>query len=77
MNFCLNRIVRIISLVVIKMVSKENNDKRVTIVIDKNLDYKFRKMASQKFKFEPKWYSKAIEEAVNLWIDNNVEEDFE
>ena len=59
------------------MVSKENNDKRVTIVIDKNLDYKFRKMASQKFKFEPKWYSKAIEEAVNLWIDNNVEEDFE
>ena len=77
MNFCLNRIVRIISLVVIKMVSKENNDKRVTIVIDKNLDYKFRKMASQKFKFEPKWYSKAIEEAVNLWIDNNVGEDFE
>ena len=59
------------------MVSKENNDKRVTIVIDKNLDYKFRKMASQKFKFEPKWYSKAIEEAVNLWIDNNVGEDFE
>ena len=59
------------------MVSKENNDKRVTIVIDKNLDYKFRKMASQKFKFEPKWYSKAIEEAVNLWIDNNIEEDFE
>lgn len=34
-------------------------------------------MASQKFRFEPKWYSKAMEEAVNLWIDKNSEEDFE
>ena len=42
------------------MTSKESDEKRVTIVIDKNLDYKFRKMASQKFRFEPKWYSKAI-----------------
>ena len=59
------------------MVSEESDEKRVTIVIDKNLDYKFRKMASQKFRFEPKWYSKAMEEAVNLWIDKNSEEDFE
>lgn len=59
------------------MVSKENNEKRVTIVIKENLDYKFRKMASQKFRFEPKWYSKAIEEAVNLWIEDNISEDFE
>ena len=59
------------------MTSKESDEKRVTIVIDKNLDYKFRKMASQKFRFEPKWYSKAMEEAVNLWIDKNSEEDFE
>ena len=59
------------------MTSKESEEKRVTIVIDKNLDYKFRKMASQKFRFEPKWYSKAMEEAVNLWIDKNSEEDFE
>ena len=59
------------------MVSKENNEKRVTIVIKENLDYKFRKMASQKFRFEPKWYSKAIEEAVNLWIEDNIGEDFE
>ena len=50
------------------MVSKESDEKRVTIVINKNLDYKFRKIASQKFRFEPKWYSKAIDEAVNLWI---------
>ena len=59
------------------MTSKESDEKRVTIVIDKNLDYKFRKMASQKFRFEPKWYSKAMEEAVNLWIDKNINEDFE
>ena len=59
------------------MTSKESDEKRVTIVIDKNLDYKFRKMASQKFRFEPKWYSKAMEEAVNFWIDDNIDEDFE
>ena len=59
------------------MTSKESDDKRVTIVIDKNLDYKFRKMASQKFRFEPKWYSKAMEEAVHLWIEDNIDEDFE
>ena len=59
------------------MASEESDKKRVTIVIDKNLDYKFRKMASQKFRFEPKWYSKAMEEAVNLWIDKNIDEDFE
>ena len=59
------------------MASEESDEKRVTIVFDKNLDYKFRKMASQKFRFEPKWFSKAMEEAVNLWIDKNSEEDFE
>ena len=59
------------------MVSKESDEKRVTIVINKNLDYKFRKIASQKFRFEPKWYSKAIDEAVNLWIEENMGEDFE
>ena len=57
--------------------ASKSDEKRVTIVIDKNLDYKFRKMASQKFRFEPKWYSKAMEEAVNLWIDDNFDEDFE
>ena len=59
------------------MVSKGSDEKRVTIVINEDLDYKFRKMASQKFRFEPKWYSKAIEEAVNLWIEENIDEDFE
>ena len=59
------------------MVAEESDEKRVTIVINKNLDYKFRKIASQKFRFEPKWYSKAIDEAVNLWINENIGEDFE
>ena len=59
------------------MVSKESDEKRVTIVIKENLDYKFRKIASQKFRFEPKWYSKAMEEAVNLWIEDNIDENFE
>lgn len=59
------------------MVSKASDEKRVTIVINEDLDYKFRKMASQKFRFEPKWYSKAIEEAVNLWIEDNIDENFE
>ena len=59
------------------MASKESDEKRVTILINKNLDYKFRKIASQKFRFEPKWYSKAIDEAVNLWIEENMGEDFE
>lgn len=59
------------------MVSNGKDEKRVTIVINEDLDYKFRKMASQKFRFEPKWYSKAMEEAVNLWIEDNINEDFE
>jgi len=50
-----------------------SNSKRVTILIDEDLDYQFRKLASQKFKFQPKWYSKAIEEAIDLWIKENVE----
>ena len=57
--------------------ASKSDEKRVTIVIDKNLDYKFRKMAYQKFRIENKWYSKAMEEVVNLWIDKNMDEDFE
>ena len=51
--------------------------KRVTVYIDSDLDYEFRRLASQKFRFEPKWYSKAIKEAILLWIENNPEENFE
>ena len=59
------------------MAVEESDEKKVTIMINRNLDYKFRKMASQKFRFEPRWYSKAMEEAVNLWIEENIDEDFE
>lgn len=51
--------------------------KRVTVHIDSELDYEFRRLASQKFRFEPKWYSKAIKEAILLWIENNPEENLE
>ena len=51
--------------------------KRVTVHIDSDLDYEFRRLASQKFRFEPKWYSKAIKEVILLWIENNPEENFE
>ena len=57
--------------------SKKTKIKRVTIHVDSELDYEFRRLASQKFRFEPKWYSKAIEEAILLWIENNPEEEFE
>lgn len=56
------------------MALKNNNEKRVTILIDKDLDYEFRRLASRKFKFGTKWYSRAMEEAINLWIAENPEE---
>lgn len=45
--------------------------KRVTVSVDSPLDYEFRKLASQKFKFEKGWYSKAIAEAMDVWINYN------
>lgn len=51
--------------------------KRVTITVNQDLDYKFRKIASQKFNFKTKWYSKAIEEAIELWIEENPETNLE
>jgi hypothetical protein len=45
--------------------------KRVTISLPAQTDLKFRRMASQKFKFEKGWYSKAIAEAINFWMDKN------
>ena len=57
--------------------SKVKKMKRVTVHIDSELDYEFRRLASQKFRFEPKWYSKAIREAILLWIENNPEDEFE
>lgn len=44
--------------------------KRVTISINNDLDMNFRKLASSKLLFTSGWYSKAIEEAMKLWIEN-------
>lgn len=43
--------------------------KRVTITVNKDVDLHFRKIASSKMLFKTGWYSKAIEEAMQLWIN--------
>jgi hypothetical protein len=53
------------------MKSFSSPTKRVTVSLDSHLDYEFRKLASQKFKFEKGWYSKAISEAMDVWINYN------
>ena len=45
-------------------------NKRVTISINNDIDLDFRKLASSKMLFRTGWYSKAIEEAMVLWIQN-------
>ena len=47
-----------------------DKNKRVTITINNDLDLHFRKLASSKMLFETGWYSKAVEEAMELWIEN-------
>ncbi|MBQ7929283.1 MAG: hypothetical protein IJ287_11165 [Methanobrevibacter sp.] len=44
--------------------------KRVTISINNDIDLNFRKIASNKMLFKKGWYSKAIEEEMLLWIEN-------
>ena len=43
--------------------------KRVTISINNDVDLNFRKLASSKMLCKTGWYSKAIEEAMILWIE--------
>lgn len=50
----------------------DKNQNRVTITINNDLDLHFRKLASSKMLFETGWYSKAVEEAMELWIENEV-----
>ena len=45
-------------------------NKRVTININNDVDLDFRRLASNKMRFSTGWYSKAIEEAMILWIEN-------
>ncbi|WP_405276792.1 hypothetical protein [Methanobrevibacter sp.] len=44
-------------------------NKRVTISINNDIDLHFRKIASNKMLFRSGWYSRAIEEAMLLWIE--------
>ncbi len=44
-------------------------NRRVTISINNDIDLNFRKIASSKMLFKTGWYSKAIEEAMLLWIE--------
>lgn len=47
------------------------NLKRATVSISYDLDYRFKKRASQKFRFEKGWYSKAMVEAMEMWLEYN------
>lgn len=50
---------------------KTTNLKRATVSIPYDLDYRFKKLASQKFRFEKGWYSKAMVEAMEMWLKYN------
>lgn len=43
--------------------------KRITVSVNENIDLVFKKFASQKFKFKRGWYSEAVMEAMELWIN--------
>lgn len=43
--------------------------KRVTINVNSEVDLNFRRLTSSKMLFETGWYSKAMEEAMLLWIE--------
>ncbi len=45
--------------------------KRTSVIVDTDLDFEFKKIASKKFHFQKGWYSKAISEAMELWIKAN------
>lgn len=44
-------------------------NRRVTISINNDIDLNFRRVASTKMLFKTGWYSKAIEEAMLLWME--------
>ena len=46
-----------------------SKNKRVTISINNDIDLNFRKLASNKMLFKTGWYSRAVEEAMLLWIE--------
>ena len=53
--------------------NKEKSTRKTTIAIDCDLDLKFRKIAASKFNFAHGWYTKAVNEALKEWVENNEE----
>lgn len=51
--------------------NESTNFKRATVSVPYDLNYRFKKVASQKFKFEKGWYSKAMVEAMEIWLNYN------
>lgn len=49
----------------------QKSNKRVTVSLPYNLDLEFRGLASKKFKFEKGWYSKAMVDAIRIWMIYN------
>ena len=53
-----------------------SQNRRVTISVNNDVDLNFRKIASSKMLFQTGWYSKAIEEAMLLWIEKEKVNEF-
>jgi hypothetical protein len=53
------------------MNKKDKTSKRTSVIVDTELDFEFKKIASRKFHFQKGWYSNAIFEAMELWIKAN------
>lgn len=53
------------------MMNPTTPQKRVTVSVNADLDLQFRKLASQTYKFEKGWYSKAMAEAMAMWMKNS------
>ncbi|MDO5821221.1 MAG: hypothetical protein U0L35_01360 [Methanobrevibacter sp.] len=45
--------------------------KKISLNINEDIDYEFKKIASKRFGFERGWYSKAINEALVEWIEKH------
>lgn len=48
--------------------------KKISLNIDSDMDYEFKKIASKRFGFERGWYSKAINEALKEWIERHQDD---
>ncbi|MCQ2737198.1 MAG: hypothetical protein MJ224_01135 [archaeon] len=51
--------------------SKKRPTRKTTIAVDCEIDLKFKKIAASKFNFAHGWYTKAVNEALKEWVENN------